>query len=60
MQLEYIDNTPYIIGKYNERELNYLVKYLITLGENVIILDTKQLKEKYIQTLTSILENYKE
>ncbi|WP_432370942.1 helix-turn-helix transcriptional regulator [Staphylococcus chromogenes] len=60
MQLEYIDNTPYIIGKYNEEELSYLVKYLITFGENVKILDTKQLKEQYIQTLTSILEKYKE
>ena len=43
MKLEYIDDIPYITGRYNEEELGYMPHYLISLGENVEIIYPNQL-----------------
>mgnify|MGYP000733910534 CR=1 FL=1 len=37
MKLEEIDNQPYMIGSFNKEELDYMVHYLIGLGDNVKI-----------------------
>ena len=37
MRLEEIDNQPYMIGSFNKEELDYMVHYLIGLGDNVKI-----------------------
>ena len=37
MKLEEIDEQFYIVGSFNKEELNYMVHYLIGLGDNVKI-----------------------
>lgn len=44
MKLEEIDNQPYMIGSFNKEELDYMVHYLIGLGDNVKIEYPKLLK----------------
>lgn len=58
MNLEYIKGTPYITGGYNIEELDYMVNYLIALGENVHIIYPKQLKEAYLNKLNNIIDKY--
>ncbi|MEP9853015.1 WYL domain-containing protein [Staphylococcus aureus] len=59
MELTYIEGTPYITGGYNIEELDYMVHYLISLGENVEILYPEQLKHSYLNKMRSIIEKYK-
>ena len=59
MKLEEIDNQPYMIGSFNKEELDYMVHYLIGLGDNVKIEYPKLLKNAYIKKLKEILNKYK-
>lgn len=59
MKLEYFNDIPHIIGKYNAEEMNYMTHYLISLGENVKILYPDPLKENYLNALNSITDNYR-
>lgn len=58
MSLEYISDKPYITGGYHENELQYMVDYLISLGENVKIIYPEMLKTNYINKLNAILAQY--
>lgn len=58
MKLEYIENSPYIVGGYNNEELGYMTDYLISLGEHVEIVYPEQLKRNYITKLNNILKKY--
>ena len=58
MKLEYIENSPYIVGGYNNEELGYMTDYLISLGEHVDIVYPNQLKRNYITKLNNILKKY--
>ena len=58
MHLEYIDHIPFIIGFYNEDELEYMIRYLISLGQNVKIIYPAQLKTNYLNALKSIISSY--
>lgn len=59
MKLEEIDNQPYMIGSFNKEELDYMVHYLIGLGDNVKIEYPELLKNAYIKKLKEILKSYK-
>ena len=59
MKLEEIDEQFYIVGSFNKEELNYMIHYLIGLGENVKIEYPKLLKNTYIKKLKEILKQYK-
>lgn len=48
----------YLDGKYNRRELHYLVNYLISLGSNVKIIYPDELKERYLTQLKEIMKQY--
>lgn len=58
MKLEEVDNQPHIIGNFNKEELDYMVHYLIGLGDNVKIEYPKLLKNAYIKKLKEILKKY--
>lgn len=58
MELKYENDTPFIIGKYSDDELNYMTHYLLTLGENVKIIYPQQLKESYLKQLHAMIERY--
>jgi predicted DNA-binding transcriptional regulator YafY len=58
MELKYENDTPFIIGKYSDDELNYMTHYLLTLGENVKIIYPQQLKENYLKQLHAMIERY--
>ena len=58
MKLEEVDNQPHIIGNFNKEELDYMVHYLIGLGDNVKIEYPKLLKDAYIKKLKEILKKY--
>lgn len=58
MSLEYIEDKPFIVGGYNEGELQYMIDYLISLGENVKILYPESLKINYMTKLKAILNQY--
>ena len=59
MKLEEVDNQFYIIGSFNKEELDYMVYYLIGLGDYVEIEYPKLLKDTYIKKLKEILNKYK-
>ena len=59
MRLEEIDNQSYMIGSFNKEELDYMVHYLIGLGDNVKIEYPELLKNTYIKKLKEILKSYK-
>ena len=59
MKLEEIDNQPYMVGSFNKEELDYMVHYLIGLGDNVKIEYPELLKNAYIKKLKEILKSYK-
>ena len=59
MRIEEIDNQPYMIGSFNKEELDYMVHYLIGLGDNVKIEYPELLKNAYIKKLKEILKSYK-
>ena len=52
----YIKSTPYNTGGYNIEELDYMVSYLIALGENVHIIYLTT-KEAYLNKLNNIILN---
>ncbi|MCY7008916.1 WYL domain-containing protein [Fusobacterium simiae] len=58
MKLEEINNQCYMTGSFNEKELDYMVHYLIGLGENVKIEYPEILKSAYIKKLKEILKKY--
>ncbi|WP_436879495.1 hypothetical protein [Staphylococcus gallinarum] len=58
MSLEYVEDKPFIVGGYNEGELQYMIDYLISLGENVKILYPESLKINYMTKLKAILNQY--
>lgn len=58
MRLEEINNQSYIFGCFNKKELDYMVHYLVGLGDNVRIEYPKILKDAYIKKLKKILKKY--
>lgn len=58
MKLEEINNQYYMTGSFNEKELEYMIHYLIGLGENVKIEYPEILKNAYIKKLKEILKKY--
>ncbi|MCG7338359.1 WYL domain-containing protein [Staphylococcus sp. ACRSN] len=58
MTLEYIDNKPYIVGGYNQSEFQYMIDYLISLGENVKIIYPNKLINGYLNKVRSLINKY--
>ncbi|MFQ6324402.1 helix-turn-helix transcriptional regulator [Lactococcus garvieae] len=58
MNLKMNKNENYIVGKFNESELDFLVNYFLSFGNHVEILEPNQLKEAYIKSIKTILNNY--
>ncbi|WP_144502895.1 helix-turn-helix transcriptional regulator [Bacillus pumilus] len=58
MRLEIVDDTPYIMGGYNEEELSYMTHYLITFGKHVKIEYPDELKESYLIQLQEMIDQY--
>lgn len=58
MKLEMIDNIPYIIGGYNKEELNYMINYLLSFGQNITIEYPDELKATYLEKLNEIISRY--
>ncbi|WP_368931388.1 helix-turn-helix transcriptional regulator [Bacillus pumilus] len=58
MRLEIFDDTPYIMGGYNEEELSYMTHYLITFGKHVKIEYPDELKESYLTQLQEMMDQY--
>ncbi len=58
MRLEIVDDTPYIMGGYNQEELSYMTHYLITFGKHVKIEYPDELKESYLIQLQEIIDQY--
>ncbi|MGX7025945.1 helix-turn-helix transcriptional regulator [Vagococcus hydrophili] len=58
MELHYKDDAFYLVGKYNNEHLDYLVQYLISLGKHVTILSPNNLKEVYLNELHQIINSY--
>lgn len=58
MRLEEINNQTYMVGSFNEKELDYMVHYIIGLGENVKIEYPEILKNAYVKKLKEILKKY--
>ncbi|WP_342490934.1 WYL domain-containing protein [Bacillus sp. FSL R5-0422] len=58
MRLEIVDDTPYIMGGYNQEELSYMTHYLITFGKHVKIEYPDELKESYLTQLQEMMDQY--
>ncbi|MES1034310.1 helix-turn-helix transcriptional regulator [Bacillus pumilus] len=58
MRLEIVDDTPYIMGGYNQEELSYMTHYLITFGKHVKIEYPDELKESYLIQLQEMIDQY--
>ncbi|MEW6979700.1 WYL domain-containing protein [Bacillus pumilus] len=58
MRLEIIDDTPYIVGGYNQEELSYMTHYLISFGKHVKIEYPDELKESYLNQLQEMIDQY--
>lgn len=58
MKLEMIENIPYIIGGYNKEELNYMINYLLSFGQNITIEYPDELKATYLEKLNEIISRY--
>lgn len=58
MRLEIIENTPYIVGGYNQEELSYMTHYLISFGKHVKIEYPDELKESYLTQLQEMVDQY--
>ena len=58
MKLEFIDNEIFLVGSFNKNELNYMVHYLIGMGNNVVIEYPQILKDGYLEQIERILNNY--
>ncbi|WP_110487420.1 helix-turn-helix transcriptional regulator [Bacillus altitudinis] len=58
MRLEIIENTPYIVGGYNQEELSYMTHYLISFGKHVKIEYPDELKESYLTQLQEMMDQY--
>lgn len=58
MTLKMIKNENYIMGKFNESELDFLANYFLGFGNHVEILEPSQLKEAYVETIRTILDKY--
>lgn len=48
----------YLNSSYNKEKLHYLVDYLISLGSEVKIIKPGELKEKYLEKLQRIIQQY--
>ncbi|TKI25974.1 WYL domain-containing protein [Bacillus pumilus] len=58
MRLEIIDDTPYIMGGYNQEELSYMTHYLISFGKHVKIEYPDELKKSYLTQLQEMMDQY--
>ncbi|AOC55531.1 MULTISPECIES: helix-turn-helix transcriptional regulator [Bacillus] len=58
MRLEIVDDTPYIMGGYNQEELSYMTHYLISFGKHVKIEYPDELKESYLNQLQEMVDQY--
>ncbi|KIL17741.1 helix-turn-helix transcriptional regulator [Bacillus pumilus] len=58
MRLEIVDDTPYIMGGYNQEELSYMTHYLISFGKHVKIEYPDELKESYLTQLQEMMDQY--
>ncbi|PRR90769.1 MULTISPECIES: helix-turn-helix transcriptional regulator [unclassified Bacillus (in: firmicutes)] len=58
MRLEIMDDTPYIVGGYNQEELSYMTHYLISFGKHVKIEYPDELKESYLNQLQEMIDQY--
>ncbi|KRN93234.1 transcriptional regulator [Pediococcus stilesii] len=58
MHLEEQNGISYIVGGYNESEIDYMVHYLITFGTDLQIEFPKQLKRSYLVELQKIINQY--
>jgi len=58
MRLEIIDDTPYIMGGYNQEELSYMTHYLISFGKHVKIEYPDELQKSYLAQLQEMIDQY--
>ncbi|MDF2003718.1 WYL domain-containing protein [Bacillus pumilus] len=58
MRLEIVDDTPYIMGGYNQEELSYMTHYLISFGKHVKIEYPDELKKSYLTQLQEMIDQY--
>lgn len=59
MEIKEKNDTYYLIGHYNQQELEYMVQYLLKLGPEVKIIKPKELKQAYLKQVKNILHFYK-
>lgn len=58
MKLKRIDSQYYLYGGYNQEEFDYMVQYLLSLGNNVKINYPQALKNSYLNELQKIIDQY--
>lgn len=58
MQVVEENGRTYLLGHYHPSELHYMVHYLIGYGKEITILEPKELKEAYMESLKDILKRY--
>ncbi|KRM58580.1 helix-turn-helix transcriptional regulator [Secundilactobacillus malefermentans] len=58
MHLEVINDIPYMVGGYNQTELDYMTHFLISFGKHMHIEYPKQLQESYLNQLDDIRGSY--
>ncbi|HIY91440.1 MAG TPA: WYL domain-containing protein [Candidatus Companilactobacillus pullicola] len=58
MKLKQVNGQYYLYGGYNQEEFDYMVQYLLSLGNNVKINYPKELKDSYLQELQKIIDQY--
>ena len=58
MHLEKVNQTYYLYSGYNQEEFNYMVQYLISLGNNVKINYPQELQDAYLTELRRIIAQY--
>lgn len=58
MELLVEEDNYYLVGKYNNEHLEYMVQYLISLGKHVKILSPNTLKDAYLNELHLIFNDY--
>ena len=58
MKLKQVDGQYYLYGGYNQEEFDYMVQYLLSLGNNVKINYPQALKDSYLDELRKIIDQY--
>lgn len=58
MELVQEEGQYYIVGGYHQDELEYMVQYLVGLGNRVYVLKPEELRNSYLKRLKEIISQY--